>query len=93
MEIMLSRYKELANFLGAWFPEADMEGLTDEQVVSQFSRVAPSVEIAAVRQQLDDILSSGDYNPEEIGREANRYFSSREECASWLQSIRLALRE
>ncbi len=87
----LEKRAELANFLGSWFPDADLEGLSDGEIVVQFVRVASAAEVSVVREQLDALLTSGEFDLDEIGNEANRYFRSRAECEAWLQELHSGL--
>ena len=81
-------YPNLANFLGAWFPDADLEGMTDIEATSAFLR-SESLQVKnAVRQELAGILKTRVPLPfDEIAQEANRYFKSEAACRDWLTML------
>jgi hypothetical protein len=77
---------EFWNFLGAWFPDADLEGVEDDaQVVRNFIDTGNHVKIHAVVVGLRDVLNSNPLPVERISDEANRYFENEGECRDWLQ--------
>lgn len=84
---------KLANFLGSWFPDADLERRSDAEVVQEFTRVTSISELGLVLRQLEDLLASGSFDPEDVSQEANRYFGDRAECEEWLNEIRRRLSE
>lgn len=84
----LKRLHDLANFLGTWYPDADLDGLSDMEVAHKFKCAATSVELQQVIEQLDELLSSNDIDLREVSEEANRSFRSLSECEDWLRAIR-----
>lgn len=83
------KYPKLANFLGAWFPDADLEALDDRQVIAKFLRTPDQYEHNAVRGELVKLLDESAPLPwDDVGREANRHFESEEECRSWLSIVK-----
>lgn len=78
-------YPKLANFLGTWFPDADLEGLDDPDVIANFLQTPNLDEHNAVRDELKKLLNECRTLPyDDIGQEANRYFESEDECRAWL---------
>ena len=79
------KYPKLANFLGTWFPDADLESLNDQDVIANFLQTPNLDEHNAVRSELKKLLNKNDSLPyDDIGQEANRYFESEDDCRSWL---------
>jgi hypothetical protein len=77
-------YTNLSQFLTGYFPEADLDELTDEQVVQEFVYSNPK-EIVMVK-----IIEENAFF-DEIGFLANRYFKNQEEVLEWLETILLYL--
>lgn len=85
---MLSeQYPDFANFLGAWFPDADFEGLDDVQVAVRFASTTSSHNLMIVLEQGRQLIACKNLPWEEIGSEANRHFDRREEARSWLRQV------
>jgi hypothetical protein len=83
------KYPKLANFLGAWFPDAGIEDLDDREVIAKFLRTPNQDEHNAVRAELGKLLSESEPLPwDDIGKEANRHFKSGEECRLWLSMVK-----
>jgi len=83
------KYPKLANFLGAWFPDADLEDMEDREVVTKFLRTPNREEHNAVRSELEKLLNESEPLPcDDVGQEANRYFESENDCRSWLSMVR-----
>lgn len=81
------QYPELANFLGSEFPDADFEGLSDEEVVKRYTfRVSPKLRYRVIEKG-KALLAEKAFPGEEVGREANRYFSDSEDARQWLAMI------
>lgn len=80
---------KLSNFFGSWFPDADLEGLEDHEVVANFLRTPNKSEHDMVRTELDNLLTEPGALPfDDIGKEANRYFKTEEECRLWLLMLK-----
>lgn len=84
----MSTGNEFWNFLGSWFPDADLEGRNDEEVMKDFVSHGNHSLMALIATQLDQLLQQEHLPIKRIENEANRCFSSDNECRSWLQSIR-----
>ena len=81
------QYPELANFLGSEFPDADLEGLSDEEVVKRYAfRASPKMR-SRVIEKGKALLAEKVFPREEISYEANRYFSDSEDARQWLTMI------
>lgn len=81
----------LANFLGSWFPDADLDEMDDLDVVARFRSVSSDSQIQAIRAEL--AVALGDVNRYwiDVGREANRYFENPLEAEEWLRGLVRAL--
>jgi hypothetical protein len=82
-----AQFNRLRNFLGAWFPDADIEGLGDKEVVESFLNTPNKQEHGAVRHELAELLRLVDLPVETISKEANRHFESDAECRRWLEQV------
>lgn len=80
-------YPELANFLGAWFPDADLEGRTDTEAAIQFKRTATLSELNSAIKQGKRLLNEENFPWEAISVEANRCFTNAKEAKRWLGLI------
>jgi hypothetical protein len=74
-------------FLAGWFPEADLEDLDDAGVVSEFLRRHDPPQVQAVISELERLLVSSQYSPQEVGDAANRYFETPKDAELWLRTI------
>jgi len=81
------KYPDLANFLGSWFPDADLEGLTDNEVTRKFMSVVSTAELEKVRSQCRSLLSLSSLPVQEIIAESNRHFVTEEDCREWLTDV------
>lgn len=80
-------YPELLNFLAGWFPDADFDGLADDEVARAFaSRDAPR-SINAALADGKRLLGQPDFPWVAIGDCANRHFEGREEAREWLAGV------
>ncbi len=90
----MDEYEEFWNFLGSWFPDADIEGVpSDEQVVRNFLATGNSERINTVRTQCKQVIAMDVLPIEKIMAEANRYFEGERECRAWLKAIAATLNE
>lgn len=81
------QYPDLANFLGAWFPDADLEGRTDEEVCRAYLQTVSAPQLEAVVVQAGHLLADGSASWEDVGREANRSFRDADEARQWLTAV------
>ena len=85
------RYPDLANFIGAWFPEADLDALSDEEVAVRFCQATSPENLASVLGQGRSLITRMDDFWQELGTEGNRHFASAHEAHRWLNEILEAL--
>jgi hypothetical protein len=82
----MSNVDEFWNFLGAWFPDSDLEGVeSDDEVVLNFLRTENASKIKQVYLGGQEVLAMKDLPVQHISEEANRYFETASECREWLQ--------
>jgi hypothetical protein len=77
----------LYNFLGAWFPDADLDGVTDEDVAREFAALDDSRSTRGVIKEAAELLSESEFPGATVGELANRHFESVEEAREWLAMI------
>ena len=88
---MKEPFKELLAFWGAWFPDADLEGLSDPEVVRQYLGTITAEERINVIAQCDEILSQEPLPLELIAKHAWRAFDTQVEAREWLGMIKREL--
>ena len=84
LEEFRGQFPTLANFLGAWFPDADLEGLSDAEVAKAF---VTTNDVAATHTILSEgriLLDREEFPWREVGTEANRSFVEPSEARNWL---------
>ncbi len=84
------KYPELFQFFAGYFPEADLDGLTDDQVVQGYIKESPSELINEVQKELG-LLLSDESSWGDAAMEANRHFEKNEELRQWLERVQLRL--
>ncbi len=77
----------LFDFFAGYFPEADLDGLTDEQVVDQFILNNNNEIIEKTKKELSNIDFNDKFLLNIITNEANRYFETTDEILNWLKMI------
>lgn len=91
---MFNNTDEFWNFLGTWFPDADLEGVVDdEQVVRNFLATKNARKIERVRCGCAEILAMPELPMDRIMDEANRHFDTKEQCRDWLLMCHSTLSE
>lgn len=93
---MKIKYPELFQFFGGYFPDADLEGITDEEVVSRYisdcnASERSKLELENATKELEDLINNINEYWQEVGEEANRYFRTSDEVLEWLEMIRREL--
>lgn len=83
-------YTNLSQFLTGYFPDADLDELTDEQVVHEFVSSNPQEIVMVTKNELEKIIEENTFF-DEIGFLANRYFKNQDEVLEWLETILLYL--
>ncbi|SNR16220.1 hypothetical protein [Tenacibaculum jejuense] len=86
MNDLQSTHPLLFDFFAGYFPDADLDGLTDIQVTEQFITINSNELV----QQTFESLTRIDDNAqvlENIVIEANRYFENTNEIQKWVLSL------
>lgn len=77
----------LFDFFAGYFPDADLDGLTDKEIVAQFIE-QNTPKIVSETQNALITLNNAPIVLQNIADEANRYFESSEEIMKWLEMIK-----
>ena len=91
--VFRKEYPRLANFLGCWFPDADLEGATDGEVVATFVQVSSRREVEACVAEGERLLKCAEFPYREVAKEANRHFGDEEDGRRWFTGIMGLLKE
>ena len=92
-----SKFPQLVQFFGAYFPDADFDNLTDEEVVANYiadcnkSEASKKILKLIKEKELPDLMTQVDEHWEFIRDEANRYFENSQEALVWLNMIKKEL--
>lgn len=90
------RFPHLVQFFGGYFPDADLDDLTDKEVVlgyikdsnkSEFSKKS----LEKAKQELSILIYEIDSYWQDVEDEANRYFEDSQGALKWLNMIKLEL--
>lgn len=86
----------LYQFFGAYFPDADFDDLTDEEVVENYITDCNKSEVSIktlgkVKEELLILIENIDSYWQEVGDEANRYFENSNDALEWLMMIKKEL--
>lgn len=84
------KYPVLFQFFAGYFPEADLDGLTDPEVVAEFKKLNPPEVIQETVTELANITNDSPWLGE-ISKEANRYFATNEAAWEWVKMIKAEL--
>ncbi len=84
------KYPRLWNFFAAYFPDADLENLTDEAAVALYKSDLREDELDAVILELDSLIADVSYW-EQAADDANRDFATPAENRRWLLMVRTEL--
>jgi len=84
------KHPVLFQFFAGYFPEADLDGLTDAEVVTDFKQKNPQKVIQETQTALAKI-SKEETVLQAIADEANRYFEAIDAAWDWVQMIRTEL--
>ncbi len=85
-----NKYPFLFQFFAGYFPEADLEQLTDSEIVYNYLQDNPEDIISHTLSEILQVLHDTSYWPE-ITIEVNRYFQDDQEIKEWLEMIALQL--
>ncbi|MEQ1965342.1 contact-dependent growth inhibition system immunity protein [Xenorhabdus khoisanae] len=86
------KYKNLYNFFGAWFPDADFEDLTDEEIVDSFKKVTSNEVIKEALGEISLLVKDESFPLEEITDSTNIHFEDKTDCINWLVNIQTYLK-
>ncbi|UII19761.1 contact-dependent growth inhibition system immunity protein [Fulvivirga ligni] len=81
-----NKYPKLFQFFAGYFPEADLDGFTDEEVVENFCADNPEDLAMAVSNELKQLIKDNESWSEAL-EVANRYFESNDQTESWMLMI------
>src|SRR5437016_1472002 len=80
-------YPALWQFLVANFPDADLEGLKDEEAARRYAASANPEERASAVAEGRALMAAEPFPWQAVGEEANRRFSGPGEARLWLHSM------
>jgi hypothetical protein len=87
------RFPDLHNFVGGYFPDADLEGLSDTEVAEQFALLDSDPDLRRqVLEQGELVLGLEPFPFEAVGNLANRHLTGSDEAREWLSSVLLTVR-
>ncbi|AXT51322.1 hypothetical protein D1818_10945 [Aquimarina sp. BL5] len=94
--ILKKEYPELFQFFVGYFPDADFEGLSDEEIVlnyiSDCNKSEKSMrELEQAKKELNTLIPNVHKHWKEISLESNIYFENIEATEEWLNKIKLEL--
>ena len=81
------------NFLTAYFPESDLEGLTDKEVVidyiNEFDKSNPKqmAHLEQTKNELEELSKNIESHWLQVSDDSNRYFRDHKETLKWLKVI------
>src|SRR5689334_8500402 len=81
----IKKMLELQSFFSAYFPDADPDA--DDQATRAFISASSRETQQQVISQIRILLVDPEFSVEELGAEANRWFSDIEEARTWLRQI------
>ena len=87
LQNLIENTPDLLNFFAGYFPLAEFDGLTDEQVVTNYMVSNTKETIVQTKKELDALQKDSDVL-EIIAREANKYFESCDDTWQWIQKIK-----
>ena len=84
------KYPNLVALFVGYFSEADLDNLTDEEVVSNYINDCNPMELTITVNELDYLLTEvSDWQSAIM--EANRFFLSEDEIREWLEFVKSEL--
>lgn len=84
---MHENYKELFNFLGAWFPDMDFEDLTEKDIVKEYKRTVSQEELNTVVSQAEEVRDKIGDDWKFLSEYTNVYFEDSRAAISWINLI------
>ncbi|MBW7675547.1 hypothetical protein [Chryseobacterium chendengshani] len=88
-------FPNLFQFFGGYFPDSDLDNLTDEDIVSKYvlqhflNNDYKKIEELIV--DIERLINGIDSYWVEVGDEANRYFENSQDALRWLNMIKVEL--
>ena len=88
----INDFPNLFQFFGGYFPDADFDNLTDENVVMNYvidcnkSEVSKKA-LAKAKEELSILIIKIDSYWEDLESETNRYFEGPQDALNWLNMV------
>ncbi len=86
----VDKYPDLFNFFAGYFPDADFDKLTDEEVVAGYRTDCSNADIEQTVKELNLLLTDPEYW-HYAAAEANRYLPTSQDVINWLTMVRKEL--
>ncbi len=77
----------LFDFFAGYFPDAELNGLTDEQVVKQFIDINISFIVKATKKELIQLTADSELLPS-IAKEAKKQLEAPDDIWQWIEIIK-----
>jgi hypothetical protein len=93
MQTFIGNFPELYQFFAGYFPDADFDKLSDEEVVHQYKADCLKSDVgmfqieSALKELEQLIVQSGIYW-KDVQSEANRHFDTAEDALIWLNQVK-----
>jgi hypothetical protein len=88
---MQEPFQKLFEFFAAWFPDADLEGLNDQEITDKFVTTISNDERVRIAKQCRELMLLPAIPLGVIARAAWRTFEDQATCREWLESIHRSL--
>ena len=87
-----NEFPELFQFFGGYFPDADFDNLTDENVVRNYVIDCNKSEVSKktlekAKEELSILIVKIDSYWEDVESETNRYFEGPQDALDWLNMV------
>jgi len=89
----LDAYSQFEQMLSGWFPDADFEELSDQEIVGEYVRTVGRDEARTVINQAENLLDADPFPVEEIMDAANLHLGDEDAVREWLEQIIIYLKE
>lgn len=83
----LEKFPTLSGFFSAWYPDADLEGLDDREVVKAYLKTVSDQERSNSILECEQLLLMSPLPLKEIADQAWRLFPNEAECRAWLEIV------
>ena len=84
---IVNQLPTLFSFIAAWYPDADLEGMDDREVVRAYLKTVTTNERAKAISECKQLLEVSPLPLQVIADQAWRLFPSDAECRVWLEMI------